>query len=392
MSAVASHREGRVIHDADSHLTEHPGWLEAYASEYVINNFDESLIPMDLPGLQPFLKAANERLDGKKPEITEELKSNLYGHPAKLNQWMAYGSINKKERSEALDIAGISSQLVFPAIALSRFARSSDPKVVYGGTEALNRGMVDFCSDDKRLLPVGYLPLQDVEQSKASLKQAIEMGVKALWLKTDSIDGKAPSHISYDPLWAMMEEAGIPIVLHIGSGIRMPDEYHNTGVERPLEPSPTNIETTRPKDLPVLHHSIERWLTCMIYDQVLERHPNLKIGLIELGSNWVPAALQNLDMGVSALGRLDINLKKLSMKPSEFFKKHVRVTPFHMEDTGWVLRNTCKEILMFNTDYPHPEGGSDPFGAFERSLNAVNATEDELDHFYQKNFEYLMGL
>jgi len=47
---------------------------------------------------------------------------------------------------------------------------------------------------------------------------------------------------------------------------------------------------------------------------------------------------------------------------------------------------------MFNTDYPHPEGGSDPFGSFERSLNAVDATEVELDHFYTKNFESLMSL
>jgi len=47
---------------------------------------------------------------------------------------------------------------------------------------------------------------------------------------------------------------------------------------------------------------------------------------------------------------------------------------------------------MFNTDYPHPEGGSDPFGDFERSLNAVDATKKELDHFYSKNFENMMVL
>ena len=63
-----------------------------------------------------------------------------------------------------------------------------------------------------------------------------------------------------------------------------------------------------------------------------------------------------------------------------------------MEDAGWILRNVGKDILMFNTDYPHPEGGSDPFGDFERSLNAKDATQEELDNFYSKNFEYYMGL
>jgi len=47
---------------------------------------------------------------------------------------------------------------------------------------------------------------------------------------------------------------------------------------------------------------------------------------------------------------------------------------------------------MFNTDYPHPEGTSDPFGAFERSLNKVKPSEEELDHFYRKNYEDYLSL
>ena len=80
------------------------------------------------------------------------------------------------------------------------------------------------------------------------------------------------------------------------------------------------------------------------------------------------------------------------MKPSEFFRRQVRVAPLHMEDSGWVLKNVGPEILMFNTDYPHPEGGRDPFGAFQRSLDAAGATSEELDRFYSRNFEELMGL
>ena len=182
------------------------------------------------------------------------------------------------------------------------------------------------------------------------------------------------------------------VTLHIGSGKNMTEEYMNTGVDKDRSLRLSNIETTKPKDLNVVHHSPERWLTCMIYDGVLDRFPNLKIGMIELGANWVPAMLQNLDMGVALLGKFDLELKNLSLKPSEFVERQVRVTPLHTENTGWILRNVSKDILMFNTDYPHPEGGSDPFGAFERSLDAVAATEDELDHFYTRNFESLMGI
>lgn len=387
-----SHTSGRTIHDADSHLIESRGWLESYCSEHVRKNLMPGVFSLDMPMLDPFMEKADRRLAGKDPELTAALKADLFGHKGKLNQWLAFGARDKAERSEALDIIGLGSQLVFPSIAAARFARHSDVEIVYGGCDALNRAMVDFCSDDERMLPVGYLSLKDPVRAKETLKTALESGIRTVWIGSDAIDGRAPSHVAYDPLWAMLEEARVPVTLHIGSGVNMPRAYMNTGIERNLEARASNIETTRPKDLPVVHHSIERWLTCMIYDGVLERFPRLKVGLIELGANWLPASLMNLDMGVSLLGKFDADLKKLSIKPSEYVQRQVRVAPLHTENTGWILRNVGKDILMFNTDYPHPEGGRDPFGDFERSLDAVNATEAELDRFYTRNYEDYLGL
>ena len=387
-----SHREDRVIHDADSHIIESRGWLESYASKHVSENLDSGIFDLNMSALDPVMEAADKRLAGDDPELTEALKADIFAHPGKRNMWSAYGAVEKKERSEAIEIMGISSQLIFPSIGASRFARNKDLEIVYGGCDALNRGMADFCADDPRLQSVGYLSLRDPEQAQTSLKLALELGINAIWIGSDAVEGRAPSHIAYDPLWAMMEEARVPVTLHIGSGQNMPSVYMNTGVERMLEGNLGNIESTKPKDMPVIHHTIERWITCMIYDGVLERFPKLKVGIIELGANWVPASIMNLDMGVSLLGKFDQALKKLSLKPSEYFQRQIRVAPLHTENTGWILRNVSKDILMFNTDYPHPEGGKDPFGDYERSLDAVNATPDELDRFYSKNYEDYLGL
>ena len=387
-----SHQEGRIIHDADSHIIEGRGWLESYASQYVRENLDTGAFDLDMPELDPLMAAADKRLAGDDPELTNALKSDLFAHPGKRNMWSAYGAVEKSERSDARKIMGVTSQLIFPSVGAARFARSKDMQVVYGGCDALNRGMADFCADDEGLKSVGYLSLRDPELAQTSLKLALELGVNAIWIGSDAMEGRAPSHIAYDPLWAMLQEAGVPVTLHIGSGQNMPSVYMNTGVKRVLEGNIGNIETTKPKDLPVVHHSIERWLTCMIYDGVLERFPQLKVGIIELGANWVPASIMNLDMGVSLLGKFDQNLKKLSLKPSEYFQRQIRVAPLHTENTGWILKNVGKDILMFNTDYPHPEGGKDPFGAYERSLDAVSATPEELEGFYRKNYEDYLGL
>ena len=387
-----SHQEGRIIHDADSHIIEGRGWLESYASQYVRENLDTGAFDLDMPELDPLMAAANKRLAGDDPELTNALKSDLFAHPGKRNMWSAYGAVEKSERSDARKIMGVTSQLIFPSVGAARFARSKDMQVVYGGCDALNRRMADFCADDEGLKSVGYLSLRHPELAQTSLKLALELGVNAIWIGSDAMEGRAPSHIAYDPLWAMLQEAGVPVTLHIGSGQNMPSVYMNTGVKRVLEGNIGNIETTKPKDLPVVHHSIERWLTCMIYDGVLERFPQLKVGIIELGANWVPASIMNLDMGVSLLGKFDQNLKKLSLKPSEYFQRQIRVAPLHTENTGWILKNVGKDILMFNTDYPHPEGGKDPFGAYERSLDAVSATPEELEGFYRKNYEDYLGL
>ena len=270
ISQELSHVKGRTVHDADSHLIESRGWLEHYASDYVAQNLMPGVISLDLPLLDPLMDQANKRLSGDDPELTVALKENLFGHKAKLNQWLAYGATDKVERSECVDLMGLATQLVFPTLAASRFSRHKEMDVVYGGCDALNRAMADFCADDERLLPVGFLSHRDPERALASLDLALDLGIKAMWIGSDAVEGRAPSHESYEPIWARLQEARVPVTLHIGSGQNMPSAYMNVGEDSKTGPNPSNLETTRPKDLPVVHHSIERWLTCMIYDGVLE--------------------------------------------------------------------------------------------------------------------------
>ena len=82
----------------------------SYATEYVRENLDKGVFDLDMPALDPIIAAADKRLAGKDPELTEELKSDVFAHPGKRNMWSAYGAVEKKERSDALDIMGISSQ------------------------------------------------------------------------------------------------------------------------------------------------------------------------------------------------------------------------------------------------------------------------------------------
>jgi predicted TIM-barrel fold metal-dependent hydrolase len=194
-----------------------------------------------------------------------------------------------------------------------------------------------------------------------------------------------------EPFWARLAESGTPAVLHIGGGRLLPPAYH-----RNRRPRPTDWlgggENLRAKDFPATHHSPENFLNAMILDGVFDRHPRLRCGVIELGASWVPGFLRNLDHAFDNFRKNEPLLQALSLRPSEFVQRQVRFTPFSFEDAGWLVSQAGEELFLFSSDYPHPEGGRDPIGRFERSFDAAGIGEGARHRFYVTNFEDLMGI
>ena len=95
--------------------------------------------------------------------------------------WDALGSFVKEDRPRALDLLGFSVaaglQHVLPNILVD-LERRDDPDLAYGVARAHNRAIVDFCSADRRLLAVGYVPLADFERARAMAEASIALGCK----------------------------------------------------------------------------------------------------------------------------------------------------------------------------------------------------------------------
>jgi hypothetical protein len=82
---------------------------------------------------------------------------------------------------------------------------------------------------------------------------------------------------------------------------------------------------------------------------VLERYPNLRIGLGESGIGWLPYALDRMDFEYEDRFR---DLMKL--KPSEYQRRQCRAT-FQFDRIGAKLvEDIGVETLMSGSDYPHP--------------------------------------
>ena len=296
-----------MIFDADSHLMEIESWLPSYADPDVREKFSPLGLDNAGAGAAKLMASLPELWDKQREEhIGPEVISGAKG-------WAAPGALDGEVRSRVLDALSIDAQLVFPTFALGQFAFSRDPDVLYGGTRALNRAMAAFCADDRRLHAVGYLPLNDPTRAVQELDLALDAGVAAMWIPSEAPGDVSPAHVDNEAVWARLAEAGVPFVLHVGGGKLLPKAFHNNGRARPKDWLGGG-ENLRAKDFPVLHHSPERFLACLVLDGVFERHPSLRGAAIELGASWVPSMLRNLDHAGRSFSKFEPLLQELSTR------------------------------------------------------------------------------
>ena len=138
-----------------------------------------------------------------------------------------------------------------------------------------------------------------------------------------------------------------------------------------------------------LHHAAETFVGALVLDGVLQRHPDLRGGVIELGAGWVPALLRRLDLIAQIWKRSEPDLEALTTAPSELISQQMAFTPYPFEDVGAMIRESNPDLYLFSSDYPHIEGGRNPLGRFETSLEGMS--DDVQNKFYSQNMATLLG-
>ena len=380
------HIADRFVHDADAHTMETRDWLTPFCED----KFKEQIASLFNRGFdrqgdsyQKTIDLHDEPTFRAKDEEEFMARKNL----------MAIGSFRKEDRSQAIDLLGVQSQLLFPTSAnvhLESLEHGDDMDLLYAMARASNRAQIDFCSADNRLFPVCNVPLADIKEALKIAQEAIELGARALLIPWACPKNHAASHIGLDPVWATAQEAGIPIIFHVGAAdFVLPKAHANNGMG-PIPDFHGGEENFRSISYMAIPSGPQQALSMLILDGVLDRFPSLKVGIIELGAIWLPSYLRQLEAAMEAFGRHEERLQKLSLKPSEYVTRQVRVTPYPTEPAGWIIEQSGPDICMFSSDYPHLEGGRNPYGRFQRTTQ--NLEEETLNKFYRTNFEDLMGI
>ena len=124
------------------------------------------------------------------------------------------------------------------------------------------------------------------------------------------MDGRPLSHPDLDRAWAAFVDTGITPVFHVANQARPFDEaWYGPDMEGGITPMSTVFIWT----------GAALAMTDLILNGVLERYPDLRIGIMELSARWVPLHLQMMDGGYRHTSRFNGESTELSAHAERVF-------------------------------------------------------------------------
>ncbi len=246
---------------------------------------------------------------------------------------------------QAMDREGVDVAVLFRTFPLIA-DESQEPEYANAICQAWNNWISDFCKENpKRLKAAGLITLHDVSLAIAEARRIVkELGHVGLCMIPQPINGHNVQDDYFDPLWAEVEELGVPVCFHPTAANNQPCAENVF-----LGHKPKLLVAAFGQPLGNLMGMAE-----FIVGGILERHPRLKVGFLEGNCSWLPWLLYRLDEYWELLG--EDEEVPLSLKPSEYFHRQCFIHLDVDEYTGAdVIRRLGADSLFFSTDYPHAD-------------------------------------
>ena len=354
-----------LLVDADAHYYEPPDCFEQYVDpsrrHLAITRDRGDAGDRVLIGGRPTQGTAVHFLDDLAPRpggLKEMFRSGGDADRALVPMEMAYN--DPAARVAMLDELGFAAQLLYPTAACLVWSELGDDRdLIVANFEAFNRWLHETWAFDYkgRLFSAPLLSLVDVDFAIAQLDWALAAGARAVCIPPMPPHGRHPADPVFDPVWARLAEAGTLVVLHVGESGYVERTSALWGEDATAPPfMRSTFQWTRCyNDRPIMD-----FVSAMIFGNLFERFPGLRVASIENGSMWVPYLLRLMDkkLNIGALGPWIGG--RVREKPSVTFRKHFSVAPFPEEDWPELVDLLGAENVLFGSDFPHPEGLTSP--------------------------------
>jgi predicted TIM-barrel fold metal-dependent hydrolase len=271
-------------------------------------------------------------------------KNQDFGNSLRYPDDLHRGGWDPNERVGVMDAEGIDIAVLYGGLAQS-LGGFDDLGLAVASHQVWNDWMAEWCSAaPDRLVGTAVLPLHDPGAAAKEVERARGMGLVAGVVRPNPVHGHPLWSAHYDPMYEALAGSGMPLGLH-GAGL-----YDIEGVSK------------RMIDLMAMgtHHALilfmDQYLTLagLVYGGVLERHPDLRVLVLECGGGWIAHWMDRFDEFLEAY---DWALPaKLSLAPSEYFRRQCLISFDPGERTmGAMAELAGEDNLIWASDFPHSD-------------------------------------
>lgn len=259
------------------------------------------------------------------------------------------GAFDTKTRLQAMDDMGVHAQICFQNSGVTQagaLMALGDNELAVTILKIYNDAAAERQQESgDRLFTMAHLPLWDKAAMEAEGERALDMGLKGFVLPDTPERLGLPSFLDdyWTPFLDMCNDRGAPINFHLNAAIDPGVlTWKGFDFEQALSVVATMFSIGNAATL-------GNWMV----SGRLDRHPKLKIGLIESGMGWVPFAVEAMEHQFSEM--LPNKSKVLTRRPWEYWRDHFWCT-YWFETVGpqQLLNIIGEDKVLFETDFPHP--------------------------------------
>jgi predicted TIM-barrel fold metal-dependent hydrolase len=268
------------------------------------------------------------------------------------------GDSDPTARVPAMELDGVVGEILYPTFGLPLFG-IEDAGLQEACCHRYNQWLADHCAAvPTRLFGIGMIPTYDMDAAVRELQFCADQGMRGglVWLTPHPDIPFWSDH--YEPFWSACQDLGLPVSLHTLTGFNYFRTAMTTGI-----PAATNVDgiPRRPSTASRFHIDVRQKLNCVVealgdlmFSDVFERHPDLRLVLVEHEVAWLPFVIDQWDYYArNKLERYDPHLPNRTW-PSDYMRTNVFATFFRDPLAGYLSEYGGTDNWMWSSDYPHP--------------------------------------
>jgi len=347
-------KNGFRVMDSDLHTMEPDGLWEQYLDPPFKKFAPRFTRRDDNASNQPVIKIGDLEL----AEMSKRARTAVVGKDLQARAFARHPhyavahsrAYDAESHVQAMDIEGIDVGILYGTRGRQVLMHDEhDPPVASALARAHNNWRHDYCQfNPQRLRFAAQLAFHDIPGAIAEARRAVrELGAVGVIGNPNPINGRHVHDAAFEPLWAAIEELGVPIGFHPTGQSSLRDDLARRYLDTP-NGRVIGVAGRNPVELMMAFGSLAA-------GGVLERHPNLRCAFLEGNCGWLPWWLWRLDEAWEKFGPgSEIQISKL---PSEYFHRQCFIaTDSDEKPLRQVIEAIGDDNIVVSTDYPHSDG------------------------------------